>query len=385
MSRPQRKKPTARLLYGDSISNSDMLYFGRFHCPDPFLAFQIGRRKIAVASDLEIARMRRESTFTDVLSWSELSKEARKRYKLPNGGGLADIVKLVAAKNRIRSLEVPRGFPLGLAEDLRERKLNITTGPSPFFPQRVTKTDDELREIRRANAATAAGHQAVVEILRASHIQRGYVMHGGKRLTSEFLRAAIARACLAAGAVTVLESIAAAGDQGCDCHCNGSGPIRAHELIVVDIFPRLQSSGYFGDMTRTYLKGKASEAQRKLVADVKEAHRRSMATVKAGTSLAKVHLAASEYFEEQGYESGEVDGQYTGFFHSLGHGVGLNVHEAPSVSHKSKGRLRSGMVITIEPGLYYPGLGGCRWEDVVAVTRTGCSLLSKFPYEWEIP
>ena len=180
--------------------------------------------------------------------------------------------------------------------------------------------------------------------------------------------------------------IAAAGDQAVDCHCSGSGPIAANVLIVVDIFPRMSTSGYYGDMTRTYLKGRASASQRRLVKTVREAQQLALSLIKPGVSGASIHKAVSTFFEQRGYATGlnPSSGYHEGFFHGLGHGLGLDIHEERSLSLRGTRALRAGMVTTVEPGLYYLGLGGCRIEDVALVTEKGCELLSKHSYRWEI-
>jgi Xaa-Pro aminopeptidase len=170
-----------------------------------------------------------------------------------------------------------------------------------------------------------------------------------------------------------------------DNHCVGYGPLRPGELIVVDIFPRRIEDGYWGDMTRTYLKGNASDAQRRLVRTVRAAHKLAINMIKPGVSGGKVHDAVQSFFDKEGYETARNCKQPKGFFHALGHGVGLEIHEEPIIRSKATCKLRKGMVVTVEPGLYYQGLGGCRIEDMVHVVPGGCELISRAPYKWEIP
>ncbi len=221
-------------------------------------------------------------------------------------------------------------------------------------------------------------------MLRASRIVGRRLVHRGAVLTSERLKFAIESACLEAGA-TSLHTIAAGGDQGCDPHERGSGPLRPHELIIVDVFPRLIANGYFGDMTRTFLRGRASDAQRALVVTVRAAQRAALRTVRAGVEGRVVHAAVVELFAARGYETKRKGGHSVGFFHGTGHGLGLEVHEPPRVSVAADQPLPQGAVITIEPGLYYPGLGGCRIEDVVQVTTRGApNATLAYPYQWEL-
>jgi Xaa-Pro aminopeptidase len=194
---------------------------------------------------------------------------------------------------------------------------------------------------------------------------------------------AIEIACLERGAVS-LDTIVAGGDQGCDPHHRGTGPLRADELIVVDIFPRVTETGFYGDMTRTFLRGQASDAQRALVAAVRAAQQAALRTLRAGVNGRDVHAAANAVFLNRGYETRSSPKGSVGFFHGTGHGLGLDIHEPPRVSGAVDYVLKKGTVVTVEPGLYYPGLGGCRIEDVVQITAHAPRLLSRFGYTWEL-
>ena len=206
---------------------------------------------------------------------------------------------------------------------------------------------------------------------------------GGKVLTSERLKFAIEVACLEAGALS-LNTIAAGGDQACDPHCRGTGPLRANELIIVDVFPRVQKTGYHGDMTRTFLRGRATEAQQALVAAVRIAQAKAILDVRAGVNGRDVHRGVVAEFEERGFHTTRGATGSVGFFHGTGHGLGLAVHESPILSGAVDSILRRGAVVTVEPGLYYPGLGACRIEDVVQVCAGAPKLLSEYHYEWEL-
>ena len=373
------------LLYASPNNSADMRWFARFACGDPFIAFTAKGKRIAAITPLEIVRCRKESKFDVVLDMS--AEMAALREKHPEAG-VPELIVALAERYKADSFLVPSDFPVGLFVLLRQLGLKLEVGGTPFFPQRVIKTEEELEYIRAGNRASCAGFKAVEKILKESVIdKKGFLKYNGKTLTSEILRAAIEHACLDAGGINVEGLIAAGGDQGVDCHRSGFGPLRANELIVCDIFPRIAATGYFGDMTRTYLKGKASPEQKKLVESVKKAHDAAIAQIKAGVPGVDVYRSTVKFFEDLGYKTGyNDDGVPVGFFHGLGHGVGLNVHEAPNLGGRSLAaeKLRENMVVTVEPGLYYPGIGGCRIEDVVVVKKDGCELLSKHSYKWEI-
>jgi Xaa-Pro aminopeptidase len=199
-------------------------------------------------------------------------------------------------------------------------------------------------------------------------------------LTSEILRAEIDSTILRAGGIPT-GTIVAGGDQACDPHERGYGPLYADSLIILDVFPRDAKTGYFGDMTRTVLRGRASEAQRKLWETVKGGQALALRRIKAGVDGMTIHKAIQEFFAQRGFPTEVRRGRRVGFFHGTGHGLGLEIHEHPRLQ---KVVLKDRQVLTVEPGLYYPGLGGVRIEDVVLVTKTGCRILSRFPKQLEI-
>ncbi len=256
------------LLFASPNNSADMRWFAHFACGDPFIAFTAKGKRIAAITVLEIVRCRKESNFDVVLDMG--AELAALRERVP-AAGVPELIVDLAKRYKVESFLVPANFPAGLFVMLTKLGLKLTVGGTPFFPQRVVKTAEELEFIRRGNRASCAGFKAVERILKESTIdKKGFVNWKGKTLTSEILRAAIEHACLDEGGINVEGLIAAAGDQGADCHCSGFGPIKANSLIVCDIFPKIAATGYFGDMTRTYLKGKASPEQKKLVADVKK-------------------------------------------------------------------------------------------------------------------
>jgi Xaa-Pro aminopeptidase len=163
-----------------------------------------------------------------------------------------------------------------------------------------------------------------------------------------------------------------------DPHEEGHGPIRAHAPVVMDIFPRSERTGYFGDLTRTVVRGRASERLRAVYALVHEGVRLGHRRVRDGADGTAIHREILALFEARGYRTGLQDGRMQGFFHGTGHGLGLQIHEPPSISVRPS-TLRAGHVVTVEPGLYYLGLGGVRIEDVALVTRTGSRNLTRVP------
>lgn len=374
------------ILFHADAHDPDMLYFSRFSAFDPYLAFSFGGKKIGVSHSMEYQRMLAESDFDEVLLLNDVQADAAKRFKVSDyrKTSLSQQVQQIAKRYGIKEFRVGSRFPAGLAFELHTAGLKISPeSDGELFPERMIKSADEIDALRKGNAASAAGFKAVRKALTESKIKGDTLIYQGRVLTSERLRELISIAALEQGAIA-LHTITAGGDQACDCHNAGSGPIRPNELIVVDIFPRRPSDGYWGDMTRTFLKGKASDAQKKLVRTVKKAHSLALEIIKPGVSGGKAHNAIQAFFDKEGYVTERDCPEPKGFFHGLGHGIGLEVHEAPFMRATADFKFKAGMAVTVEPGLYYKGLGGVRIEDTIHVTLGGNELISSSSYQWEI-
>ena len=372
----------ARLIVATSENDANLLYATRFFAPDAFILLIHRGRKLLVMSDLEIDRARQQAEVHSVLSRSKLERRLEKLgEKMPD---TASVLCLLLSERRIRSVSVPEDFPVGLAEKLRAKSIRLHVTPSPFFEQRECKRADEIRHIERALRAAEAGMEAGIEMIRQSRVHAsGTLLWNGSRLTAEDVKQRVSATILDRGCVAA-HTIVACGDQGCDPHNEGSGPLKAHQSIILDIFPRSQSSGYWGDITRTVVKGKASERLKAIFQAVKHGQEIALKQIKAGVNGSAVHQSVQDYFKQAGFKTGRRNGRMEGFFHGTGHGVGLEIHEAPRLSSRANGRLRAGQVVTVEPGLYYPGLGAVRLEDLVVVTSTSSRNLTKFPKYLEL-
>ncbi|HSY54544.1 MAG TPA: Xaa-Pro peptidase family protein [Opitutaceae bacterium] len=370
------------LIYADTSRSADQLYFCRLYVPDPFISFAAGGKKKGVFNRLEFGRAQKESALDGVLPLEPLLERAKSRWA-DRKCGPAEIIALLAADHGLTEFAVPQDFPAGLTDQLRAHGLAIIVAEGAFFPAREIKTEAEARAVRDGNRCAAAGIGAAERVLRASKIKGKKLFWRGAALTSERLKIAIETACLEAGGVS-LDTIAAGGDQACDPHARGTGPLRPHELIIVDVFPRVNKTGYHGDMTRTFLKGRANDAQRALTAAVRSAQKLALQHIHVGVSGRDVHGRVVAHFESLGYKTTSGATGSTGFFHGTGHGLGLEVHEPPRMGASADTALKKGAVVTVEPGLYYPGLGACRIEDVVHVTDSAPKMLSKYHYDWEL-
>ena len=377
-----RKSAPPPLLYADTHRSADALYFGRVAVPDPFVAFGLKGKKIAIVGALEFGRLKKASDFDVVLPLERFVQRARALWPQRKPGA-AEVIFLAAKDHRQTRFTVPQDFPAGVYEKLFELGLDLEVSDGPLFAAREIKTPAEAAAIREGNRASAAGFAAAERILRASKIRGRKLVHRGATVTSETLRFAIEVACLEMGAIST-DTIVAGGDQACDPHERGSGPLRPDELIIIDIFPRVTRTGFHGDMTRTFLRGRASDAQRKLVTAVRAAQQTAMKSIRTGVNGREVHTKVVEVFTARGFETQHTPQGSVGFFHGTGHGLGLDVHEAPRMSGSVDYTLKKNSVVTVEPGLYYPGLGGCRIEDVVQVTSAAPKMLSSYHYNWEL-
>jgi Xaa-Pro aminopeptidase len=370
------------LIVAASDHDASMLYATGMFVPDAFIFLRTRGKNYIVMSDLEIDRARRQAPHCRVLSLSRYQRSLRSAgIKQP---GFGDVIAVLLRERRIRQVLVPQDFSFGLARDLQRRRIGVKPKPGNFFPEREQKSAGEVAKLVDALRITAVGMAAAMRVLRASKIGRArQLMYQATALTSERLRAAIDTAIVQVGGLPD-HTIVAGGKQGCDPHEPGHGPLRANEPIILDIFPRSQKTGYFGDMTRTVVRGHASEAVRKLYATVLAGQSLALQKMRPEVPTAAVHRAVLEFFEQQGYKTGKIGGRMQGFFHGTGHGLGLEIHEAPRMGANSAGKLKIGQVVTVEPGLYYARLGGVRIEDVALITRTGTRNLSRFEKVLEI-
>ena len=380
---PKKSKLKNRniLLYAPSEIDSNVLYATRFFCPDPFIFIRTARgKRIYVMSDLEIDRTRATTNAHRVLSLARYTERAESRLgKVPH---VADVITEVFRDLKIRGVTVPENFSAGIADRLRGNGIGVRVAPDPFFEQRIYKTPGEVKAISQTMRATEAGMQAAVDTLRKSSIRNGWVTYKKKRLTAEILKEIVNGTIFDRGCIPS-HTIVAPGKCGCDPHDVGSGPIRANQTIIIDIFPRSEKTGYFGDMTRTFVKGKAPDQVKKMFRAVLAGQKLGLKMAAPGVKTASIHRAITDLFDKRGFPTGKIDGRMQGFFHGTGHGLGLDIHEPPRIAI-NKLVLEKGMVVTVEPGLYYYPVGGVRIEDTVLITAKGIKNLTRFPKYLEV-
>ena len=372
----------AQLIVDASEREPDLLWASGFLAVDAFTWLRDRRGSAILLTDLELGRGEKEARVDEVVSLSAMeraAKEAQGVESVPFEG-----IVLHWLKSRgIEAVRVPSRFPLLLADYLRKGEIQVEPTPDPFFSGRRIKQDHEVRCLEESQAATEAAMEMAIGMIRDSEEGQDRILQlDGQPLTSERIKSAV-RSFLLERGLQLGDFIVAPGDQGCDPHDVGSGPIRAGETVICDIYPQHMTHRYWGDMTRTVVKGEASEDQIRLHAAVLEAQETAISMIRPGACGREIHKKVQEIFEEAGFSTEKRDGQWVGFFHGTGHGLGLDIHEGPRISAVGP-PLEEGMVVTVEPGLYYPGLGGCRIEDVVLVTADGCRNFNHASKELEV-
>lgn len=373
-------KAKSILIIASSERDANLYYATRFLAPDPFVFLKIRGKKILLMSDLEVDRARSEARVDEVWPVSKLAADYRKRTgERPSFTGLIfDFLK----KRRVKDLCVPANFPVADADRLRKSGFGLVSKPDPFFESRTVKSPSEIHSIETALRHTEAACRAACELIARSKIRRGKLYSRGKLLTSEAVKKVINVSLMEQGCVAQ-HTIVACGIDGINPHHEGSGPLWANEPIIMDIFPQSMKSRYFADLTRTVVRGKASPKLKKMFAAVREGQEIAYRLIRHGADGSRIHEAIQRRFEQLGFKTGQINGRMQGFFHGTGHGVGLEIHEAPRIS-PGRDILKAGQVVTVEPGLYYEDAGGVRLEDMVVVTRQGCRLLNRLPKILEI-
>jgi Xaa-Pro aminopeptidase len=371
------------LIYGDTIRAPELRHEIPLTIPDGFLyAEHDGSRYVAV-SGLEVPRLR-ELDGLRVLSWDQLGWEELIAQGIGREELYLHICERACGTIGLRSATVPAAFPLELADHLRAVGLELTPDREAFAERRRVKSEAELAGIRRAQRAAEAAMDAARDLLRRARIESNSLLLDGEALTSERIKHAIGEV-FSAHDMVADEFIVSHGPQSAVGHEMGFGPIAPNEPIVIDLWPRDRETSCFADMTRTFCVGEPPEELVEFHRLVKQALDEAIAAIRAGVSGNAVYRGTCELFQARGYKTqlnkdmGEVLEE--GFFHGLGHGVGLEVHEQPGLGLAEGPPLVAGDVVTVEPGLYRPGFGGCRLEDLLLVTEDGVENLTNYPYD----
>jgi Xaa-Pro aminopeptidase len=369
------------LIYADTIRSPELRHEVPVAVPDPFLYLERNGNRVAMLSSFEVDRVREAGIDAhpyEEYGWDELIAQGLPREELD-----LELVLRAVKEWGVSSAVVPSMFPLELADRLRGAGVDLKVDREVFLRRRRVKNESELAGIRRAQKGAEEAMGAARELLQRSEPSNGAVMLDGEQLTCERIKLEIQRVFGEHGLASD-EFIVSHGPQSAVGHDMGSGPIAAGESIVIDLWPRDRESACYADMTRTFVVGEISDELREYQRLVYEALQRSFDAVRAGIEGRKVFEQVCEIFHEAGQPTqlSKEPGQVldSGFYHGLGHGVGLEVHEQPWLG-RAPGSLVAGDVVTLEPGLYRHGYGGVRLEDLALVTADGCENLTSFPYD----
>lgn len=371
---------TARFIYDIPSKNADLYYATHFLACDHVIYFDHKGKKYLVMNDLEIDRAKNQANVDHVLSLSLYLKKARQNKDKPK---FTEVLHEVFRDNSIKNITVPESTSFMIIDELRALGYSISAGPSPFFSERYVKSREERSYILASQRMAFAAIRMAEEVLKKGRIKNNRIVYRGKALTSESLRTMMEMFLLDKG-YPAGEAIVSCGRHSIDPHDVGSGPLYPHQTIILDICPQSSKTRYYGDTTRTFCKGRATDAMKKMYATVKKAQEMALGLVCAGVVGNSIHRAVSEFFVKEGYPTEERGGRMVGFFHGTGHSIGLEIHEEPARINWSDYHLKTGNVMSVEPGLYYPEIGGVRIEDLVYVTDSGCDILGSYPKRLEI-
>ena len=365
------------LIDADS-TDADQYYLSGFDAPDPFVTLYNGDIHLLFTRSLEYGRAKKEARAATVERGSDFDFEAKIDQYGPveaRSRVLADFLRA----HDVDSVATPPRFPLQTADKLREQGIEVTADAAGTVTKvRARKTDEEIEHIREAQRANESAMASAEELIDSAEVNDdGELVVDGAVLTSERVKEEIEVTLLRHGCA-LDETIVACGKNAADPHDRGSGPLVGGEPIIVDIFPRNKSTRYHADMTRTFCYGEPSETLEEWFELTDSARKAALEAVEPGVETDVVHGAACDIYEEAGLPTLRSDPTTeTGFIHSTGHGIGLDVHEMPSVAESGE-TLEPGHVITIEPGLYDPEVGGVRIEDLVVVTEDGYENLTDY-------
>jgi len=358
----------AYVMYASS-RDADMRYLTHFTSSDPYVFFKKpGEAGVIIVSQMELGRASREATASVITRTQAGLPDILRKEKDPYRATAKMIAGLTGKK-----ILVPPNFPIALANALSEY-CTVLVDNGSVQSMRAKKSKAEILLMRDVQNVTEKAMGSAISLIKSASIKKGTLYIDKKPLTAEFVKFSMHSLLLQHGCNAV-DTIVSCGEDTSIPHITGSGPLKSDEPIVIDLFPVKEVSGYYADMTRTVVRGKPSTEILEMYDALREAKQIGISLVKRGASGADIHLTVVDFFKDRGYESNT-----RGFVHNLGHGVGLQVHELPTVGPAGKD-LASGNVITIEPGLYYPGIGGVRLEDIGVVTAKGFENFTVFPEE----
>jgi Xaa-Pro aminopeptidase len=385
MTSPEQRPGQPLLFYADGYKFPDVYHVTRFLSPDPIIVLEQDGEVVIVANSLEEGRARKESRAREVFNidhfgGKELSATGISREELD-----AELIRRLLDSRGLRRVAVPPYFPLGMAERLRAFGLELVVA-ADLAERRRAKRPDEIAALEATQRATEDAWARGVDALKRATVRKdGALELEGEPFTAERLRAVVELRLLELGCASE-GAIIAPGKQAADPHQIGWGPLRAGEAIVMDIYPRSNKTRYYADMTRTVSRGEPPAEIAKMYEITKRAQDAGIKALRPGITGRAVHELVEDVIWEAGYDTlrqgqqrSKDGGAPRGFIHGTGHGVGLEIHEEPSVGRSGTSPLVPGDVVTVEPGIYLPEVGGVRLEDMLVITETGSRNLTRAP------
>jgi Xaa-Pro aminopeptidase len=389
------KNVNSMLLYSESYKNVNMYYLTGFLAPDPFIFLkEIDQEPLIVVSQLELGRAKKESRVKDVRLLFDYDYIWIVKSAPDPKIGVMKFVASTAKKEfgADKPIYVPPNLPVSLADVLRHEGLNIKPMFDVIEKARETKESEEIEVIKSVQRTVEKATSKAIELIANAEVDsKGelYYREDGKKksLTSGKVRSTFDHTFADEGCVAEEETIVACGPRSADPHYSGdaSDVLKANQPIILDVFPKSVKKRYVSDMTRTVVKGKASKAVKRMFETVLQTKDAAVDAIEAGVLGSDMQNLCYEMLEKAGYQTMRGGKQISkGYIHGLGHGIGLEVHEGPSMNEFNKYPLEEHNIVTVEPGLYDPKIGGVRIEDFVEVTKKGCIDLTKMDIFLEV-
>lgn len=385
------KDAEALLLYSDSYRDANMYYLSKFLAPDPFIYLKrVESEPLIVVNQMEYPRAQKQSIVKNVQSYLDYNYlEIMTTTKEPQIGAMKFIAKV--AKQELdpkTKICVPTNFPIAVADVLREKGLTVKPMFGVVEKARETKERQEVHEIKAVQIVTEKATAEAIELIANTDVgANDTLLINKKPLTVGKIKSLIGHKLLDNGCLVEEDIIVVCGTKSSDPHYLGEpqDKLKAHQPIILDIYPRSIQKRYWTDMTRTVVKGNAPDPLKKMYEAVSEAKSSSLSAIQSGEKGSHVYDVCCDILEEKGYKTTKGGKRITsGMTHSLGHGVGLEIHEGPRLCELSISPLKEHNVVTVEPGLYDPKIGGVRLEDIVEVTKTGYRNLTKMETHLEV-
>ena len=373
------------LFFGDTYRFPDIYHSIRFLAPDPQIVLEQDGEIFMLTNALEEGRARKQSRATKIENIDAYGARELKATMSPIGDGTATLIERFLVAHGARQVTVPQSFPIALADRLRAKGIDLQVVDG-LEQRRRAKRADEIEALEATQGATEEAWQLGVDaIARADVRADGALGLDGSVLTAERVRSIVEGALLERGCIAE-STIIAPGPQAADPHMIGSGPLHAHEPVVMDIFPQHKETRYFADMTRTVSKGVPAPEIVKMYEIVLRAQDVGIEALRPGITGRAVHELVEDVIFAAGYDTlregqrhDPKDPTTRGFIHGTGHGVGLEIHEAPNIGRSGDSPLAVGDVVTVEPGIYDPAIGGVRLEDMLVITESGSRNLTRAP------